>query len=240
MKKVFSLILISFMLSSVAFAGGKGSVDAVTMVSYEQRYSDYEGTLALKNNTDKEIYYVSFVITYLNMSGTPLDYKEFSRKVRIAPGMTKKLNIPAYERSRNYSYYKSEAELLNPHKFKIKFELKRYNNVKNNKNKVDELNSENLILLDTPSDKSDSDNGFPNNFYYVSIIIILFGIIFAIGLYVLVAVMANNNGRSVVIWLLMSLFFTPLLIIIVLLCIGKSNDYYDNDRFNRNREKEWE
>jgi len=112
--------------------------------------------------------------------------------------------------------------------------------VKNNKNKVDELNSENLILLDTPSDKSDSDNGFPNNFYYVSIIIILLGIMFAIGLYVLVAVMANNNGRSVVIWLLMSLFFTPLLIIIVLLCIGKSNDYYDNDRFNRNREKEWE
>ena len=55
--------------------------------------------------------------------------------------------------------------------------------------------------------------------------IILFAIIaigIAIGLYVLVALMAQKRHRNVVIWVLLSLLASPLLIAIILLAIGDS------------------
>lgn len=58
--------------------------DAVSMVSYEQRWLDYNGTIALKNNTDTDIHNVNFIITYLDMSGQPLDYEEYTVEVDIA------------------------------------------------------------------------------------------------------------------------------------------------------------
>ena len=61
------------------------------------------------------------------MSGNELDYEEFIRRVSIAPGMTKKLDIPAYEHGRNYHYYKSENMPGGSPSFKIKFQLKDYN-----------------------------------------------------------------------------------------------------------------
>lgn len=61
------------------------------------------------------------------MSGNELDYEEFTRRVSIAPGMTKKLDIPAYEHGRNYHYYKSENMPGGSPSFKIKFQLKDYN-----------------------------------------------------------------------------------------------------------------
>ena len=36
--------------------------DAVSMVSYEQRWLDYNGTIALKNNTDTDIHNVNFIV----------------------------------------------------------------------------------------------------------------------------------------------------------------------------------
>ena len=71
------------------------------MVSYEQGWLDSEGTLALKNNSSEEVKNVVFLITYLDMSGNELDHEEFSRRVSIASGMTKKVDIPAYEHDRN-------------------------------------------------------------------------------------------------------------------------------------------
>ena len=67
----------------------------ISFVSYEQGWLDSKGTLALKNNTTEEIRNVKFLITYLDMSGNELDYEEYERRVTIAPGMTKKLDIPA-------------------------------------------------------------------------------------------------------------------------------------------------
>lgn len=71
------------------------------MVSYEQVWLDSEGTLALKNNSSEEVKNVVFLITYLDMSGNELDYEEFSRRLSIASGMTKKVDISAYEHDRN-------------------------------------------------------------------------------------------------------------------------------------------
>ena len=59
-------------------ATSKDTLNAVTMVSYEQGWLDRHGTLALKNNTQTDIHNVTYRITYLDMQGRALDYEEFS------------------------------------------------------------------------------------------------------------------------------------------------------------------
>ena len=74
MKQIFLATLLSTLVTISAFAVNSNDI---TMVSYEQGWLDSRGTLALKNNTNEEIHNVSFQITYLDMSGNPLDYEEF-------------------------------------------------------------------------------------------------------------------------------------------------------------------
>ena len=200
--------------------------DAVSMVSYEQRWLDYNGTIALKNNTGTDIHNVNFIITYLDMSDQPLDYEEYTVEVDIAPGMTKKVDIPAYEHGRDYSYYKSEASPSEPHRFKIKYELKGYN-IQNPDKVISD--DEDLSIYDEnfePTDFHPQDNiGW---YVFLVIIVSLFILGIGIGLYVLVAVMAKKRNRNVVLWILLSLVGTPLLMIIILLCIGDADDDSDN------------
>ena len=112
---------------------------------------------------------------YLDMKGNPLDYEDYSSEVEIAPGMTKKVNITAYESTREYSYYLSEDVPDYAHKFKIKFELTGYN---------------------TP-EVTDGDA-----YYYKAgwiIALLIFGFLFVIGLYIglyaLIAVMAKRRHQ---------------------------------------------
>ena len=209
------------LLSLTMLAADKGN-QAVSMVSYEQRWLDSEGTIALRNNTATDIHNVKFIITYLDMSGEQLDYEEFFVKVDIASGKTRKVDIPAYEHDRNYSYYTSEASLVNPHKFKIKYELKDYN----------------IQHPDEHVNKSDVSGGYDEDldvaqhgqdgmgmYMFLAIIICLIAIGISVGLYVLVAVMAKKRNRNVVLWVLLSLIGTPLIIIVILLCIGNADDY---------------
>ena len=199
--KRISIALLSIFVSVVAFAANKDLENDITMVSYEQSWLDSKATLALKNNSSEEVKNVLFLIIYLDMSDNELDYEEFTKRVSIAPGMTKKLDIPAYEHDRWYHYYKSEGA---PGKantsFKIKFQLKDYN-VK-----------EDVV-----------ENGNQGLFGSTDIIALLF-ISITIGLYVLVAVMAQKRNRNVVVWVLLSLFATPLLMIITLLVIGDNKN----------------
>ena len=115
------LLFIFVALFTLSVANAKNELDPVSMESYEQRWLDTEGTLSLKNNTAEDIHNVVFVIKYLDMNGKQLDYKEYKRNVEIAPGLSKKVDIPAYEYERSYSYYKSEARYGKPHKFKIEY-----------------------------------------------------------------------------------------------------------------------
>jgi len=211
MKKFILSILLTI-TASVSYAISNDSINAVTMVSYEQSWLDSEGTLALKNNTSEPIKNLSFVITYQDMNGNDMDYKEFSFDVDIAPGMTKKIDVPAYEHSRYYHYYKTKDEYGHP-SFKIKYELKGYN-----------LSKEEISELDY-------DGGNANEGLYIgitiAIVLLFFGIV--IGLYVLVAVMAKKRHRNVVLWLLLSFIATPLLIAIILLCVGNSDTYRLNE-----------
>lgn len=49
-----------------------------------------------------------------------------------------------------------------------------------------------------------------------------------LGLYVLVARVAQEQNRNVVVWLLLSFFTSPLLILLILLAIGKNEKYTGN------------
>lgn len=215
MKRVLPFLL-CIILCLQSFAQADNS-NAVSFVSYEQSWLDSHGTIALKNNTSEDVHNVSFVIKYLDMKNNPLDYEEYSYRIDIAPGMTKKLDIPAYEHSRNYHYYKTKDDFGNP-AFKIEYELKGYNITEG----IDDETSDNNA-------NSAYDLGSDNTTTYViiAIIIALFALSITIGLYVLVAVLAQKRDRSVVVWLLLSFIATPLLIIIILLCIGKADNYND-------------
>lgn len=177
----------------------------VNMVSYEQSWLDSKGTIALKNNTSEEIHNLTFVLEYLDMQGNPMDYETFSYNIDIAPGMTKKLDVPAYEHSRRYHYYKTKDEFGNP-AFKLRYELKGYNSP--------EVEGSHVIK-DYPN-RTDNDTMF--SIIAIIVVIIFLGIY--VGLYVLVAVMAQRRNRNPVIWLLLSFIATPLLICIILLAIG--------------------
>ena len=218
-KKLFIALLC--VLSFVpAMAENKDLKNDVTMVSYEQSWLDYEGTIALKNNTSEVIHNIVFQLTYLDMSGNELDYEVFERDVRIDPGKTKKLDIPAYEHSRHYHYYKTKDEFGNP-AFKIDFQLKDYN-VDNS------VVAESDVYYDADNSNNASNplihGGNHGGIYILTFVFVLLFIGLYIGLYVLVAVMAKKRNRNVVLWVLLSLFATPLLMIIILLAIGKEED----------------
>ncbi len=213
MRKLLTILMLAISLSMSATS--KDTLNAVTMVSYEQGWLDSEGTLALKNNTNEDIFNVTYRITYLDMKGNPLDYEEYTSEIDVAPGMTKKVNIPAYERERQYSYYNSEASITRPHRFKIKFEVKAYNTT----------DAENDLQDYGSSQTSDVPN---NSFVIIGIIAVLLVLGAYVGMYILVAVMANRRNRNAALWILVSIFATPLLAIILLLCLGKQYNPYDD------------
>jgi hypothetical protein len=158
------------------------------------------------------------------MSGKELDYEEYERRITIAPGMTKKLDIPAYEHSRNYHYYKSENMPGGSPSFKIKFELKDYNMVQSEANEDDDYS----VLDDYNYKDKDYGSEYSATYMIIAIIAVLFFIGISVGLYVLVAIMAQKRHRSVVLWVLLSIIASPILIIIILLVVGNDNKYIDN------------
>ena len=105
--------------------------------------------------------------------------------------------------------------------FKIKFQLKDYN--------VEEEVAEESID-DNPLSTYDYDRSRGNEGLYtiIAIVGLFFVIGITVGLYVLVAVMAQKRNRRVVVWVLLSLLATPLLMIIILLAIGKNENYIEN------------
>lgn len=224
MKKLFLFILF---IVQVAFVSAVDN--EVSMVSYEQNWLDGQGTIALKNNTDKEVTSVSFMITYLDMNGNQLDYKEFKKSVNIKPGLTKKINIEAYEHSRNYSYYKSEAAFSNPKKFDVKYKLLSvnfYNKVENGQT----TRSKNNVITEgfekgiSEQEETESEEG-----NYIYMFVLMFAITAYLGLFALIAAMANNRNRSAIGWVVFALFFNPIITIIILSIIGESSS--DKERY---------
>ena len=209
-KLIIALVGMLFIMPAITVA--KNLKEDVTMVSYEQRWLDNNGTLALKNNTNEEIRNVVYQITYLDMSDNPLDYEEFTSEVQILPGMTKKIDIPAYEHGRFYHYYKTKDEFSDHPAFKIEFKLKDYNV---DDNAIEAANSDGAVSTD--------DEVSPL-FSLTLLAIIIFIIGAYVALYLVAAMMAQKRHRNVVLWILLSWIASPILTIIILLFIGDNKD----------------
>mgnify|MGYP007070245827 CR=1 FL=1 len=210
-KLIIALVGMLFIMPAITVA--KNLKEDVTMVSYEQRWLDNNGTLALKNNTNEEIRNVVYQITYLDMSDNPLDYEEFTSEVQILPSMTKKIDIPAYEHERNYHYYKSEGMRSGGSPaFKIEFKLKDYNV---DDDAIEKANSGGAVSTD--------DEVSP--YYSLAFIaVIVFSIGAYVALYLVAAMMAQKRHRNVVLWVLLSWLVSPFVTIIILACLG-DNEY---------------
>lgn len=217
------MLLLGLLIAVSSFALNKDSLRAVTMVSYEQGFMDSEGTLALKNNTSKAISNVTFRITYLDMKGREMDYEDYSFKVDIEPGLTKKVDVDAYEHDRYYSYYKSEAYPLGAHRFKVKFELLGYNSPHAKVDNADyDEEGENIAANQDAQDDSVANGALSSVFF-----LLLMGLILAfyIGIYVLVASMARARHRNVAFWVIASFIGTPFIVMIILWFIGDDDGY---------------
>lgn len=222
MKKRFVLLLVGLIVALSSHALSKDSLNAISMVSYEQGWQDSEGALSLKNNTNQSVKNVAFRITYLDMKGRPMDFKDFSVKVEIPSGLTKKVEIEAYEHSRHYSYYTSEA-YYPPHRFKIKFQLQGYNLPEKQMKQSDVSDSGELTDSYDGLDVEE-ENSTGTLIAIMSIVLPLMFVLFYIGLYVVVAQMARSRHRNVAVWVLASFFVTPILVIIILCFIGNSEE----------------
>lgn len=204
-----------------AAAGNKDLERGVTLVSYEQTWRDSEATLALKNNTDEEIEAVKFLVKYLDMEGNEMDYGEYEEAVSIAPGMTRKVNIAAYEHGRCYYYYESEGLRTMGQPFKVAFLLQDYRTASGGEESG-------------AADVEDLFAAGAAGMAGVAVVLVILSFVGYIALFVLVAVMAKKRGREVALWVLLSLFTTPVLVAIILLVIGDSDaerrNGYDAER----------
>ena len=177
--------------------------NAVTMVAYEQSWSDSEATIALKNNTSEDIENIAFRIYYFDASGTQVDYKEFTRDVSIAPGLTKRISIRAFDDSHYSHYIKSKGDPSGDGQtFDVKFELLSYNQPLAFSLSASDFDEPNVIGMGV--------------ILFVMFIFLVIGVL----LLVLVGKMARKRNRNVLLWLLLSVLISPLPIIIILLIIG--------------------
>lgn len=223
MKNVlFAIILYVFgFVQSVSAVAAKPA--PVEMVSYEQGWTDSYGTIALKNNTSGNLHNVTFTLEYLDMNGRQLDYETFTRDIEIAPGKTKKLDIPAYEHARYYHYYKTKDDFGNP-AFKLRFELNDYK-ITEPKLSASGSSAQEETASDTAAGENNENHGIAAIVLLV-ILLICFGVY--IGMYVLVGVMAKKRHRSAFLWVSLSFIMTPLTVCIILLAIGRkpTDEYY--------------
>ena len=109
---------------------------------------------------------------------------------------------------------------MEPHRFKIKFEVKDINS-------ITEDTSISSVNYTPRRSTIPHTTDIPEWSYGAVLLVILFSIGVFVGLYVLVALMAQKRRRNPALWVLVSLFASPLLAIIILLCIGKSSEYHE-------------
>lgn len=254
MKKILLLALLCT-LSLRLVAAETADKDAVMMVSYEQGWTDFRGTLAIKNNTDEAITSVSFILYYYDMKGEQLDYKEFDKRINIAPGMTRKVNVDAYEHERNYNYYQSEKCPSGGTSFKVSFELVSYKTAKGTKSVGKGSKNEVAKVADSDEDRIEetvvameaamyeSHSGavynthelmdFLNTFRKFFLPLFLIWIIVSFCLTIATPFFAIDFGRSFFGWLLLALLLTPYLALLLLALVGRKENRrpYANSRY---------
>lgn len=218
----FLKIAFSALCLLVGTAVALAQTAGVSMTKFEQTFLDSQAAIALRNNLPDTVYSVTYSLEFLSSKGVPEDFQEYTSKVTIPPGMTKKVEIPAYCHDRNYEYYKTlQGSGIYP-TFKVNYKYISADTVGPKKVQTRAMAAD---AAATATDSSDApqQHGISD---IVMCIGILFAITFVIGMYVLVAQMARNRGRNAAVWVALSLFLSPLLVMFILLIAGKSNNYY--------------
>ena len=100
------------------------SLGGLQLVRFSHDWVDFHATGAFKNTTDKVITSFTGRMEFFDMEGNMLHYEEFSRRLKVEPGMVKSVSLPAYGRSENYAYYQSETAPGYPErKYRVRFVL---------------------------------------------------------------------------------------------------------------------
>lgn len=102
------------------------NANAITMVSYTHTWLEETAKISLRNNTDKTITKISARISYYDMNGNMLDYRDITKEITIEPKMSRACTIPGFGADEHYAYYKSDTFYSQQRKYKVKFELKSY------------------------------------------------------------------------------------------------------------------
>ena len=104
----------------------EGDANAVTLVSYTHTWLEENAKISLKNNTNNTITWISARISYYDMSGNMLDYRDITKNIKIEPQMSRSIQIPGFGIEEHYAYYKSDTFYSQQRKYKVQFKLQSY------------------------------------------------------------------------------------------------------------------
>ena len=99
--------------------------DALILAGYEHNYLSPIASFAVRNNTQRKVSEFKVRITYYDMRGQVLDYKDITKKTLIEPGMVRVVNVPGYAWEEKYVFHTSKEANLGK-KYRVSFDLLSY------------------------------------------------------------------------------------------------------------------
>jgi len=99
--------------------------DALILAGYEHDYLTAKARFSVRNNTQRKVSEFKIRITYYDMRGQMLDYKDITKKMLIEPGMARAVEVMGYAWEEKYVFHTSKNAHLGK-KYKVSFDLLSY------------------------------------------------------------------------------------------------------------------